>query len=174
MAYWWLLERKSFKDEPIKLTPTMGEKVQFIWLDPNNNSKIYLPNLKIAIDQSDIKAVEPSTIPMPTDDMYKLASGLDLDTKPYGKGKPLFAPDFQLHGVTYPGGVLCNWYKKNIDKREWDSYFAKTEWYLRLDDPDGGCWVAALLPEEGNSDKPNYLVRCNVAEDKHLYTKMAR
>lgn len=168
MAYWWLLERKSFKDEPIKLTPVVGEKVQQAWLA--GQAKIYLPHLKIAIDASDIKAIQPTTQVMPADDMYKLASGLgdDLETKPYGKGKPIYAPDFEKDGISYRGGVVCNWYKKNIDKREWDEYYGKCGVYYRIDDTDGACWVAMLLPEEQNSNKPDYLIRCSDTEDKFL------
>lgn len=179
MPYWWLLERKSYKDEPIKLKPRTGEKIQRLWatgVDENGRAqdKVYIPDLKLAISLTDIKAIGPSTEVMPEDNIFALPSGLDdLETKPYGKGKAIFTPDYEQNGVSYKGAVMCSWYKKNVDRREWDSYYSKFDsTYFRMDDPDGACWVAMLLPEEKNSSKPSHLTRCTEAEDKYLYGKL--
>ena len=171
MAYWWILERKSFKDEPIKLTPEKGEAALQLWL--RGDKKIFLSHLRMALDSSDIKAIGPSTKVMREENVYRLPSGLEDigELQPFGKGKPIFAPDYKERGIFYKGAVICNWYKKNIDRREWDSYYSASPGYYRLDGNDGSVWIAMLVPEEENADKPDFLILCDKNEIKHLNRK---
>lgn len=101
---------------------------------------------------------------MEEENLYLLA---ETTVTPQGKGKPMLAPDFEENGVKYEGGVICNWYKKNIDRKEWTDYYAKLN-YRRIDDPDGSVWVASRIPEEYGVIKPAHLILCTKDEILHL------
>lgn len=163
MAYWWHIKR--YKEEPIRVKENVGIKAQAAWLA--GQETIALPG-NIVVASSSISAVEPSTEVMREDNIYKLSDGTNVTLKPYGKGRPLLAPDFEENGVKHQGGVLWNWYKKNIDKREWGTYYAKISSYYRIDDGEGGCWVALRLIEEEGSEKPQYMIECTKEEVRHL------
>lgn len=63
---------------------------------------------------------------------------------------------------------MGNWYKKNIDRREWDTYYSKIHAYQRIDEQDGSLWVAVKLAEETGSEMPAYLIKCTIEETNRL------
>lgn len=135
------------------------------------NGSEYISVKGITIAAKAISGIEKSAERIEEDNIYLLAEGEAATHKPYGLGKPIFAPDYEENGVKYSGGAVCNWYKKNIDRREWDTYYSKIPSYHRIDDADHGCWVAMLLPEETGSSKPEYLVLCTKEEAEYLDDK---
>lgn len=168
MYYWHI---KRYKEDPIKVKPKAGQAALEAWTRAKQLGKeeiIALPNGG-SISTSSISSIEPSTDVVEDDNIYKLTGGEEV--KSYGNGRPVIMPDYEEGGVKYQGEVMCNWYKKNIDRREWENYYCKIPSYFRLDAPDRSLWVAFLLAEEENSRKPAYLEQCTEEESKYLYER---
>ncbi|HET8708959.1 MAG TPA: hypothetical protein VFL85_01620 [Candidatus Saccharimonadales bacterium] len=114
---------------------------------------VLLPGIGLVATKS-ISAVEKTT------SVYDDFTALPISTAPQ------YAPDYEYDGRTYDGGVVANWYKKNVDRREWDSYYSKSPAYRRLDAEDQSVWVAMRLPELGQ--RGTHLVPCNSDEVSRL------
>jgi hypothetical protein len=142
MAYYWHIKR--YKEEPIRVKPKMASQAIELWMRSKTTGKeeiIVLPG-NVGISTNSVSAIEPSLDVIEDENIYRLASGENIELKPYGKGKATIGPDYEQNGVRYTGGVLCNWYKKNIDKREWENYYCKIGSYYRIDASDRSTWVA--------------------------------
>lgn len=122
----------------------------------------------VAISSASISAVEPTTKRVEDGNIYRLASETGIEPSPYGKGEVVIGPDYEENGISYSGPVLCKWWKKNIDRREWESSYAKANFYYRIDDTDSSVWVAMYLPIEKNSVMSNALVECTAEEQIYL------
>lgn len=161
MAYWWHVKR--YGDAPVRVTEKMAAAVS----EALARGDEFISVKGTTIAAKAVSGVEKSTERIGDDNIYLLAEGAAATLLPYGKGKPVLGLDYEENGITYEAGVICNWYKKNIDRREWESYYSKSPSYHRIDEA-GECWVAMLLPEETGSTKPDYLVLCTKEEAEHL------
>lgn len=160
MAFWWLVKR--YGDEPIRVTEKAAQAVQEA--KTRGDSDIRIKGAMYATKS--ISAIEPSTERIEEENIYLLGDGIiETDIK------PILAPDYEHNGVKYQGGVICNWYKKAIDPREWAQYYASSPGYHRFDDPNKSVWVAMLLPEVRGLSKALHLELCNDEEAKYLDRK---
>lgn len=160
MNYWWLVKR--YGDEPIRVKEKTAQAVS----EALSNGSEFISINGTTVATKAISGVEKSSERIEENNPYLLEAPLKL--KPYGKGTPLVGPTFKENGIEYEGAVLCNWYKKNIERREWETYYSKLPYYYRIDDADQAIWVAFRLPEEEGTTKPNYLFLCNEDEVNRL------
>lgn len=155
MSYWH--EVKRYGEPPIRVTEKEAAIISKAWDDPSVD-RVDIPR-RGKIATKSISAIEPTTIRIEEKNIYLMADNALKEQKK----TPKLAPDFEEHGISYPGGVITNWYKKQIGDREWESYYSKLPAYRRIDDVDKNIWVAVLLPETGE-DKPKYLTPCTKQE----------
>lgn len=172
MSYWWHVKR--YGETPLRVSEKAAAAAWDAKVRGEESITIRVDGNDIGVSTKSISSVEPTLERRETGNPYLLTEVAGAALLPYGKGRPVFAPDFKANGIDYHGGVICNWYKKNIDRKEWDTYYSKFEKYYRIDDPDSSVWVAMYLPEEAGSAKPNYLIQCTGTEINHLEQRRNR
>lgn len=166
LEYWYVVKR--YGNDPIEVTEKTANFVKQVIANGNENVVInenMLPTKGLSVEKT-TKIIAP-------DNIYLLAENASMLFVPYGQGEPMAAPDYEDRGVKYHGGILWNWYRKNIDRKEWDAYYAKHPGYYRIDHEDQSIWVACRLVQYKNCEVPIQWILCNETEVKALNGKLS-